>query len=134
MCFEYFNRHYAVPSRDAYIGNGTLPVLMYDLKCTGSEPDIGACEYKFRGNNNCELSGNAGVMCVASSTLNLFVFYEFIRRLKRALPILLRPSSLFNCSFIRRLLSFVVLNFFLHFWHLLRQLKANLTKFAMHDP
>ncbi|XP_060073519.1 deleted in malignant brain tumors 1 protein-like [Ylistrum balloti] len=53
----------AIPISNGYFGNGTLPILLDDLKCTGTEPGLGACDHKPWGQSNCGHNEDVGVIC-----------------------------------------------------------------------
>ena len=53
--------------RGAYHGQGSGPIWMDDVACSGSESLISNCRHRGWGNHDCTHSGDAGVEC--SSTI-----------------------------------------------------------------
>lgn len=54
----------AVPLANAYYGPGTGPIYIDELNCIGNETNIGQCDRKPLGVNDCEHNEDAGVMCL----------------------------------------------------------------------
>ena len=54
----------AVPVPNAYYGSGTGAILIDQLNCNGSESNIGYCDRKPWGVNNCGHDEDAGLMCL----------------------------------------------------------------------
>ena len=44
-------------------GNGTVPFLLDNVVCTGSEPDLLQCQHNGLEEHNCDSSETAGVIC-----------------------------------------------------------------------
>ncbi|XP_046542990.1 deleted in malignant brain tumors 1 protein-like isoform X1 [Haliotis rubra] len=63
-----FSNVYAVPLTNSYFTNGSgvpnQPVWLDDVRCTGSETGLGACDHKPWGSNKCHNTENAGVICL----------------------------------------------------------------------
>jgi len=53
--------------RGAKHGQGTGPVWISDLECSGRESDLYGCKHSGCGNNHCTHSGDASVSCSYSS-------------------------------------------------------------------
>ena len=47
----------------AYFGQGTGPIWLNDVGCSGSEHTLDNCHSNPRGNNTCDHSEDAGVVC-----------------------------------------------------------------------
>ncbi|KAK7105690.1 uncharacterized protein [Littorina saxatilis] len=58
-----FFRAGAVPKPEAAFGQGTGPIVLDDIQCTGSEQDIRVCPARAFGTHNCAHSEDAGVVC-----------------------------------------------------------------------
>ncbi|ROI15637.1 Deleted in malignant brain tumors 1 protein [Anabarilius grahami] len=56
---------------DAHFGQGSGPIWMDEVKCTGSEPTLEKCELKRWGENNCGHHEDAGVICIGYTDLRL---------------------------------------------------------------
>ncbi|KAK7492872.1 hypothetical protein BaRGS_00015819, partial [Batillaria attramentaria] len=55
----------------AYYGQGSDPILLDDVECTGTEINILQCRHNAIGNNDCKHSEDAGVNCRSSSAVRL---------------------------------------------------------------
>ena len=66
ICFTYFcfNKG-AVAYSSAYYGQGTGPILLDNVQCTGTEGSLFNCTYI--SNHNCVHFEDAGVMCQSAS-------------------------------------------------------------------
>ena len=54
----------AVPLSNAYYGAGTGPIYVDEINCIGNETNIGQCDRKPLGVNDCGHDEDAGVMCL----------------------------------------------------------------------
>ncbi|KAI8517421.1 scavenger receptor [Branchiostoma belcheri] len=54
----------------AHFGQGTGPIYMDDLSCTGFETSVFDCRYSGWGNHNCAHSEDAGVVCLTSTIMS----------------------------------------------------------------
>ncbi|XP_078616873.1 scavenger receptor cysteine-rich domain-containing protein DMBT1-like [Branchiostoma floridae x Branchiostoma japonicum] len=54
----------------AYFGQGTGPIYMDDLGCTGVETSVFDCSYRGWGNHNCTHRKDANVVCSTSTTMS----------------------------------------------------------------
>ncbi|PVD22128.1 hypothetical protein C0Q70_17932 [Pomacea canaliculata] len=58
----------AIPMTSASFSNGTgnpsIPILLDDVRCSGSEASISDCNHRTWGTSNCRHSEDAGVMCL----------------------------------------------------------------------
>ncbi|XP_013397946.1 neurogenic locus notch homolog protein 2 [Lingula anatina] len=54
----------AVAALSAYFGQGSGRIWLDDVSCSGLEPDIGSCRHSGWGNQNCDHSEDAGVLCL----------------------------------------------------------------------
>ena len=54
----------------AYFGQGSGPILLVSVSCSGNESSITACSYDGFGKHNCDHDDDAGVTC--SGTENVF--------------------------------------------------------------
>ena len=65
----------------SYYGQGTVPVLLDDVQCTGDESDIYSCQHSGFGNINCNRRNVAGVTCSGNeqnkiTRTHLFSFFQ----------------------------------------------------------
>ena len=51
----------------AHFGEGAGPIMLDDVRCTGTESNILECEHEGLKENNCEHSEDASVICIAPS-------------------------------------------------------------------
>ncbi|XP_052220549.1 deleted in malignant brain tumors 1 protein-like isoform X2 [Dreissena polymorpha] len=58
----------AIPLGNAFFGNGTGPIWLDDVVCTGREAGLGACQHKPWGQSNCGHAEDASVMCLPANT------------------------------------------------------------------
>ncbi|KAJ8300514.1 hypothetical protein KUTeg_022033 [Tegillarca granosa] len=58
----------AIPIGNGYFGNASsLPILLDDVKCTGAEPGLGACDHKPWNVSDCTHAEDAGVICLTGN-------------------------------------------------------------------
>ena len=50
---------------EAYFGEGTGPILLSEVNCTGTERVFTDCPSSGIGNHNCSHAEDAGVRCIA---------------------------------------------------------------------
>lgn len=53
----------AVAYTNAHFGQGSVPILLSELGCTGTEKDLFYCYFKPLGTVNCHHYEDAGVIC-----------------------------------------------------------------------
>ncbi|XP_060590612.1 deleted in malignant brain tumors 1 protein-like isoform X2 [Ruditapes philippinarum] len=58
----------AVPLSNAYYGAGTGPIYVDEIDCVGNETNIGQCDRKPLGVNDCAHDEDAGVMCLSHAS------------------------------------------------------------------
>ncbi|XP_052789120.1 deleted in malignant brain tumors 1 protein-like [Mya arenaria] len=63
----------AVPIPNAYYGKGNGSILLDDLDCVGNETNIGQCDRKPFGVNDCDHSEDASLMCLQHSGAGISV-------------------------------------------------------------
>ena len=63
ICRQLGYTSYATPHSYAAFGQGSVPILLDNLACTGSETSIDQCGHNGVGNHNCVHSEDAGVSC-----------------------------------------------------------------------
>ena len=51
----------------AQFGRSSLPILLDDVKCDGSESDIFSCPHRPVGEHNCGHSEDVGLLCQSPS-------------------------------------------------------------------
>ena len=47
----------------AHFGQGSLPILLDDVKCSGSESNIFSCSHRPVGEHDCGHSEDVGILC-----------------------------------------------------------------------
>lgn len=75
VCFLY-DRKNAVAYGAAYFGQGTGPIIYYDLVCTGNESDLSDCRHAVLDHTNCHHSKDVGVSC--SKSFEIFMDYNYV--------------------------------------------------------
>ncbi|XP_061625886.1 uromodulin-like [Phyllopteryx taeniolatus] len=63
-------RALAAPQR-AHFGQGSGPIWLDNVRCTGSESKLGECNHQGIGSHNCGHNEDAGVVCEAASPVRL---------------------------------------------------------------
>ncbi|KAI4901972.1 hypothetical protein NFI96_006074 [Prochilodus magdalenae] len=58
-------------SHSAYFGQGSGPILLYEVACSGNENTLSNCSHSGFGYNYCNLSKDAGVICSGSLNMTL---------------------------------------------------------------
>ena len=56
----------------AYFGQGTGPIWLDDLSCSGSELTLLQCSHRGLGSHNCSHNEDVSVRCYGSKTGSLF--------------------------------------------------------------
>ena len=62
----------AIAYSEARFGQGSLPILLDDVMCTGNESTLLSCSHRGIGRHNCGHSEDAGVRCPGESIEPLF--------------------------------------------------------------
>ena len=62
----------AVALDSAFFGQGTGPILLAHVKCTGRESSLFECDYVGIGPHNCGHFSDAGVLCQGNIIFNTF--------------------------------------------------------------
>lgn len=53
-----------VPVSNSYYGNGTGSIWIDDIDCNGTETNLGQCQRKPWGQNDCDHTEDASVICI----------------------------------------------------------------------
>ena len=61
---------------NAYFGEGTGPILLDDVECEGTEPGLGACEFRQPGAHDCGHDEDAGVLCLEEGDWYLWMLIK----------------------------------------------------------
>ena len=59
--------------RSAHFGEGTGPIWLDDVDCSGSERSLTECQHREFGENNCGHGEDAGVVCSGEKTFELSI-------------------------------------------------------------
>ena len=62
--YYIFYRTNAIAQGNAFYGSGTGPILLDDLSCQGTEKNLALCGHRGWGQNNCDHTEDAAVICV----------------------------------------------------------------------
>ena len=78
MCRQIGYRARSVYS-SAHYGQGSGPIFLDNVECSGSEAQIGFCQHLGYGTHNCAHSEDVGVVCYCKFIINLkfsnYLFY-----------------------------------------------------------
>ena len=61
----------AIPTTNAYFGEGSGSILLDNVQCTGNEASIFSCTHNAIGSNDCSHGEDAGVVCTLAGKLFL---------------------------------------------------------------
>lgn len=67
ICF-FLGYKSGMAKRGSFFGRGSGHIYMDDLRCTGNEPSLFACQYKGWGKHNCNHNEDAGVICTGKAS------------------------------------------------------------------
>lgn len=74
MMHRLYSSSIPVAVRGAYYGTGTGNILIDGLQCNGSETNIGYCDKRPLGVNNCSHTEDAGLMCLGKFIFCLYMY------------------------------------------------------------
>jgi deleted-in-malignant-brain-tumors protein 1 len=55
----------------AHFGQGTLPIHLDNVQCTGTEISLPQCKHKEFGSHNCHHGDDVGISCTPGKSLNI---------------------------------------------------------------
>lgn len=70
----FLNSMIGIPIGNSFYGNGTGSIWIDNMDCTGNETNIGQCQRKPWGQNDCDHSEDASVICIGE-IFNYFYYY-----------------------------------------------------------
>ena len=77
VCRQLGFRYALIAYQGAYYGQGTGPIVLDDVFCTGAESSLFSCSHRGVGNHNCDHSQDAGVRCGNIEGENICMIREY---------------------------------------------------------
>ena len=65
----------AIARGRAYFGQGSEPILLNYVQCTGNEASIFSCTHNSIGSHFCDHNDDAGVVCFGGEYINSFLVF-----------------------------------------------------------